>query len=121
LEPAEVRQAVSAVRLFIEQHGDSRFDLLDGSAADKFRKPVVNRAGWRKGSGLDQMWLIPSETWRSEVCVGLDPKFVAQTLSDLNILKRGRDGFQTVRKVEGKCMRVYVITAAIFDDGARGA
>jgi uncharacterized protein (DUF927 family) len=66
-EAAEIRQAVEAVRLFIEQFGESRFDPLDVS---EFR-PAINRAGWRTGSGSTEQWLIPPETWKSEVCDGL--------------------------------------------------
>jgi putative DNA primase/helicase len=48
-EPAEVRQAIEQVRLFIEQNGESRFELWTIPA-----RPVNNRAGWRKGSGPDR-------------------------------------------------------------------
>jgi putative DNA primase/helicase len=68
-EPAEVRQAIEQVRLFIEQHGDARFELPDGSDA----RPVANRAGWRKGSGPDREWWVPPQVWKSEICLGLDP------------------------------------------------
>ncbi|MFZ2105416.1 MAG: hypothetical protein WAV18_08530, partial [Roseiarcus sp.] len=74
-----------------------------------------NRAGWRKGEGPDREWLIPSETWRAEICDGLDPKFVARTLGEAGILRRAIDGFQQVRKIGGTCKRVFVIGAAIFD------
>ena len=56
-EPAEVRQAIEQVRLFVEQHGESRFDRTDNDGA----RPVNNRAGWRRGFGPDRHWLIPSE------------------------------------------------------------
>lgn len=54
VEAAEIRQAIAQVRLFIEQHGDSRFDL-HGRSSDA--RPVSNRAGWRNGSGPDREWL----------------------------------------------------------------
>ena len=73
-EPAEDRQAIEQVRLFIEAHGESRFESLD----DPDARPVINRAGWRKGDGSDREWLIPPETWRAEICNGLDSKLVAQ-------------------------------------------
>jgi hypothetical protein len=41
-EPAEVRQAIEQVRLTIEQHGESRLS-------------------WRKGSGIEREWWIPSD------------------------------------------------------------
>ena len=112
-EPAEVRQAIEQVRLFIEQHGESRFEPLDTSEA----RPVINRAGWRRGDGAAREWLIPSEVWKAEICAGLDPKFVARTLTERGMLERTGDGFQPVRKISGANKRVYVINASIFDGG----
>jgi putative DNA primase/helicase len=111
VEAAEARQAVAQVRLFIEQYGDSRFDPLRKSEA----RPANNRAGWRNGTGPSRQWFIPPETWKSEVCVGLDPNFVAKTLSERGMLKRAKDGHQSVVKIEGTAERVYVITLRIFD------
>ena len=113
-EPAENRQAIEQVRLFIETHGESRFEPLDEPDA----RTVLNRAGWRKGDGPDREWLIPPETWRAEICNGLDPKLVARTLAEAGMLKRASDGFQQVRKIDGTAKRVFVIGAAIFDGGA---
>ncbi len=110
-EAAEIRQAVETVRLFIEQYGGSRFDPLDDADA----RPVINRAGWRRGSGSSEQWLIPPETWKSAVCQGLDPNVVARTLVERQMLKRAKDGFQSEVKIEGTSKRVYVITARIFD------
>ncbi len=76
-EPAEVRQAIEQVRLFIEQHGESRFEALDATEP----RVVLNRAGWRKGSGADRQWFIPSGPWRDDVCRGLDSKLVARVLA----------------------------------------
>ncbi len=112
-EPAEARLAVEQVRRFIEAHGDYRFEPLDNVEA----RAVPNRAGWRKGEGLEREWLIPSETWRGEICAGLDPKLVARTLWQAGILRRGSDGFQQVRTIDGASKRVFVIGAAIFDGG----
>ena len=46
--PYEARQAVAQIRHFIEVHGDSRFD--DITTPDPDRKPVANRAGFRRES-----------------------------------------------------------------------
>jgi len=78
---------------------------------------VPNRLGWHKGSGAERAWMIPSETWRTEICGGLDPKMVARTLAERGMLERAGDGFQPVRKIGGVNKRVYVITASIFDGG----
>jgi uncharacterized protein (DUF927 family) len=112
-EPAEVRQAVEAVRHFIEAHGEARFDNLD----DLDARPVANRAGWRKGSGEVRQWLIPPEVWKQDVCAGLDPKFVAGVLADRGALAKGPDGNTCVAKVGGTSKRFYVVTPRIFDGG----
>ncbi len=112
-EPAEARQALNQVRLFIVQHGDSRFDPLDNPEA----KPSPNRAGWRKGEGEEREWLIPPETWKAEICAGLDPKDVARTLAERGLISRIGDGFQAVRSLNGASKRVYVINARILSGG----
>ena len=116
-EPAEVRQAIQQVRLYIEQHGDSRFDPLDNVEA----KPSPNRAGWRKGEGEEREWLIPPETWKAEICAGLDFGFVACTLAEHGLIERASDGFQPVRRIGGSNKRVYVLNARIFAGGGHDA
>ena len=111
VEAAEVRQAIEQVRRFIEQYGDSRFDVHGHADA----RPAPDRAGWRAGSGDVEEWMIPPETWKSEVCAGLDPKLVARTLSERNMLRRANDGYQCVVKIKGTAKRVYVVTARIFE------
>jgi putative DNA primase/helicase len=112
-EPAEVRQAIEQVRLFIEQYGESRFEALD----DPDARLVSNRAGWRKANGPDREWMIPPEVWKSEICNGLDSTLVARTLAERGMLLRAGDGFQPVRKIDGANKRVYVVAASIFDGG----
>jgi putative DNA primase/helicase len=114
LEPAEVRQAIEAVRHFIEAHGDARFDLDDRDA-----RPVHNRAGWRKGAGDEQRWLILPEVWKAEVCAGLDPTSVARVLAEptRGVLIKGNDSYSKVEKIAGTSKRVYVITPRVFDGG----
>jgi putative DNA primase/helicase len=113
-EPAEVRQAIEQVRLFIEQHGESRFEALDDSDA----RPVYNRAGWRKGSGSDREWMIPPEVWKAEICNGLDSTMVARTLAERGKLRRALDKFARVERIAGQSKRVYVVTANIFAGGS---
>ena len=114
-EGAEVREAVSRVRLFIETHGDSRFEPVEKS--QDFR-PVTNRAGWRKGAGSERVWLVPAETWKAEICSGLDAGLVARVLADRGMLERGNDGLQRVHKIEGRSQRAYTITAEIMGGDA---
>ena len=112
-EPAETRQAIEQVRLFIEQHGDARFALLGEDNA----RPVMNRAGWRSGEGITRQWLIPPEIWKAEICAGRDPKMVARALAERGMLERAKDGFQPVQRIDGALKRVFVVKAGIFDGG----
>ena len=110
-EAGEVQAAISQVRLFIERHGDSRFEFVGTQDRN-----VNNRAGWRKGEGAEREWLIPSETWKSEVAVGHDPKFVARVLAERGMLRRGDDGNTCVERIQGRSQRVYAVTASILSE-----
>jgi len=112
-EPAETRQAIEQVRLFIVLHGGSRFEALD----DPDARPVNNRLGWCKGSGDTREWWIPSQTWRAEICNGLDPQLVARVLHERRMLRRQGGGtYQcTVNIGGGARSRAYVLTAAILE------
>ena len=111
-EAAEVQAAISQVRLFVEQHGDFRFEPMSGTPD----RPVINRAGWHREKGTKREWLIPPETWKAEVAVGHDPTLVARVLAERGMLKRAKDGFQCVEKIQGRSQRVYVVTAGIVTE-----
>jgi uncharacterized protein (DUF927 family) len=115
IEPAEARQAVQQVRLLIEAHGESRFQSLD----DPDTRPVNNRLGWRKGAGPEREWWVPSQTWKEEVCAGLDPQFVARVLAERGMLRRQGGNVRqcTVNVGGGQRARAYVLTVAILDGG----
>jgi len=114
-EPAEVRQAVEHARLIIETHGDARFQPID----DPDAKPVINRLGWRKGAGAEREWWVLPESWKAELCAGLDPQSVARVLAERGMLRRqGGNVLQcTVNVGGGQRVRAYVLTAAILDGG----
>jgi putative DNA primase/helicase len=111
MEAGEVQSAIAQVRLFIEQHGDSRFDSV--VAQDR---PVNNRAGWRKGEGSEREWLIPPEIWKFEVTVGHDPQMVPQVLVDRAMLRPGSDCNLCVERIQGTSRRVYAVTASILSE-----
>jgi uncharacterized protein (DUF927 family) len=112
--PYEARQAIAQVRHFIEAHGDSRFD--DITTPDPDRKPVTNRAGFRRDHGEARRWLIPPEVWRNEVCAGLNAREVAKTLAGLRMLEPDGEGkFSRSETIGGRKQRVYVLKPAIFE------
>jgi len=114
--PAEIRQIFAKVRRFLELHGDARFD--DITTPDPDRRPVINRAGYRRGVGDDRRWLVLPEVWRAEICNGSDPTEVAKLLSGQGMLEKG-EGDNYTRKVRlpgsNKTQRFYVLTPAIYE------
>lgn len=128
VEPAEEREAISAVRRFIEMHGTSRFEPM-GTLAPKsdigedLDVRIHNRAGFRRigddEGGIEH--LVLPEAWRSEVCAGMDAVRVAKTLANRGFLLPGEDG-KLQKKVRLKgfstSVRCYVISSAILGDDA---
>ena len=111
-EPHEVLSAISQVRDFIERHGDARFEPLE----DTSRRPVPNRAGYRRNRGRDLQWLVSPEVWKGEVAAGFNPSDVARWLSDRGMQLRAADGFTSVVKVDGRPQRFYILTARLLED-----
>ena len=100
-----------------QMHGDSRFD--DIAMPDPDRKPVANRAGFRRGHGETRRWLVPPEVWRNEICAQLNPRETAKTLADLHMLETDGEGkFSRSETVNGKKQRFYVLTPAYSKVGA---
>ena len=107
--------ALSQVRLFIEKHGDARFEKVGATDAI----PIRDRAGWRRNDGDDREWLIPPEIWRTEVCAGLNPTAVAKALAERGILRPDSDGsYSRPERIQRgqKPTRVYVMTMKIMTE-----
>lgn len=125
--PAEEREAISAVRRFVELHGNSRFEPMgelinrDGMG-EPIEVRIQNRAGFRRrdaAGGLE--YLVLPEVWRGEVCAGMDAVTVAKTLAARGMMKSGGDGkLQNLQRVPGfsNPVRCYVITSGILGDDA---
>jgi uncharacterized protein (DUF927 family) len=123
---SEDATAVQTVRAFLERHGEARFGLIDhdgdgGPYAAGSGWPIQNRAGWRiKPQKKSEAWryLFLPETWRAEVCAGLDPQAAARALQRAGHLVSG-DGRNLARREwvpsEGKQIRVYVVSGSIFE------
>lgn len=127
VEPAEEREAVAAVRRFIELHGNARFEPMGNLVpTDGMGQPIdmriPNRAGFRRrddNGGIE--YLVLPEAWRGEVCAGLDAGMVARTLLARGMLAAGGDGKpQKKMRIPGfpKSPRCYVITSDILGDDA---
>jgi uncharacterized protein (DUF927 family) len=112
--PSDAENAVKQVRAFLEAHGLSRFQETENSFGI-----VNNRVGFRrKSAGSDEIgeYLILRESFRTEVCKGFDPKFVADVLAERGYLEKSRDNktTQNARLPGLGQTRVYVVNAEIF-------
>jgi putative DNA primase/helicase len=108
---AEAMQAIRRVRRFIEEHGESRFARWDHAAGDR---PTVRRAGFHRSDGERNLFVVFPETFKEEICAGLDSRFVARLLRDRGILLPDGDGRVTRgMRLPGfaKSARMYVLDA----------
>lgn len=123
-------EAIRTVRAFIGQHGNSRFEAIEGLAAtDQYGVPieqrVINRVGFRrrekiggKDTGGTEYLILP-ELWRSEVCAGLDPTAAARALVAAGHMRRAGDGKITHKdRIPGfpHPVRVYIVGSTILGD-----
>ncbi|GBR28625.1 DNA/RNA helicase [Komagataeibacter oboediens DSM 11826] len=126
-QAAEDRTAIEQVRLFIEEHGESRFTLLGGldGDGDDSRSRTINRAGYRRkvtteGGAEKWEYLIFPAVWREVVCKGLDARRAAQSLIAAGYLNSGGGGSPTsvIKDPEKeKAARFYVVNGEIVDGG----
>jgi putative DNA primase/helicase len=117
--------ALAQVRAFLEAHGESRFTLLTPPVSGGEPSPpemarTINRAGFRRRTDDGDAWeyLILPETWKAEVCKGLDARQTADMLAGRGLLvgstKRHRSVLVRI-PTEGS-RRVYVVSGAILGD-----
>jgi uncharacterized protein (DUF927 family) len=118
--PSDAENAVKQVRAFLEAHGLSRFQETDNTFGI-----VNNRVGFRRKSPVtDELgeYLILRESFRTEVCKGFDPKFVAGVLAERGYLQKSSDNknLQNARLPGLGQTRVYVVNSEIFNtDGEK--
>jgi putative DNA primase/helicase len=111
-------QAVVVVRAFIAAHGASRFELIGGSDDQK----VINRAGWKRLTNGGLEYLITPDCWKTEICLGLSHKRVADAVNKAGFLLGASDRHrQALQRIEGHGpVRVYVVSGTILEGGDDG-
>jgi putative DNA primase/helicase len=123
---AETAAQLDRVRSALVQYGAGRFTQLrpidgqsEGWQEDYPDRPVQNRIGWRKRDGGRDEFLIPPETWRSEICAPamLDPIATARTLARAGFSRRDGKNLTVNERLPGfkKPVRVYAISAALLE------
>lgn len=96
---------LAAVRLFIEQHGASRFQDLDAQMGT-----CPNRVGFRRNvRGVTEYIVLP-ESFRAEIIRGFSPRRAAAVLRNAGWLHLSDDKNTTKRELPGMGrVRVYVL------------
>ncbi len=86
----EDQAALDQVMLFLEQHGQSRFQELD--------KPdtiCINRVGYCKRTEKGTEYYILPKSFKAEVCKGLNSRRVAKVLDEAGVLLRDSPNHRT--------------------------
>ncbi len=88
----EEKAALAQVKKFFEQHGESRFSPFEGvPIAEK----TPNRVGFKKkGDDGIEFYVLP-ESFKTEICRGLDPNFVADICVKNGLIKTDSTGSST--------------------------
>jgi uncharacterized protein (DUF927 family)/phage/plasmid primase-like uncharacterized protein len=108
----EERSLLAQVEAFLEAHGGSRFEPIDG--VDR-GPPVRDRVGFVRidGDGARQYLVLP-EQFRREVVTGFDVKWSARVLAENNLLVTQGDRHTCTERIPalGGIKRVYVLAPA---------
>lgn len=111
---SDAEASVQQVRMFIEEHGASRFQSTEETAKSE---RVVNRAGFRRvGSDGITEYLIMPQVFKSEVCKGFNHRHVREELKRRGALVRQEpDWTIKPRLPEVGSVRVYCVRSSIFE------
>ncbi len=86
------KAALEQVTLFLEQHGQSRFQDLERPDMQ-----CINRAGFRERTEQGTTYYILPESFKAEVCKGISAQRTAKLLAEKGILQKG-DGKNMTRR-----------------------
>lgn len=97
---------LAQVRLFLEQHGVSRFQDMDTEQTHG----VINRVGFRRKAGDTTEYLILPESFRAEVVKGFSQKRAARVLDAAGWLRCGQGRNTVLERLPGMGVsRVYAL------------
>lgn len=112
----EEQMAIAQVKRFFEQHGESRFSSWESGPLES---KTINRAGFKRiVDGELEFYLFP-ETFKSEVCAGLDPGYVSKVCLKNGFLIPDSKGNPTrserLPHSEGKTSRCYKFAHTVLN------
>lgn len=111
LEAKESSIALSQVRHFFELHGESRFS----SWLQDDQQKTINRAGFRRNG---EFFVFP-EVFKSDICAGLNSRYVAQLCIEKGWLVAdgaGKAASSHRMPDTGTTRRVYHFSSKVFED-----
>ena len=103
----ENENIINAVALFLEKHGQSRFQDVDDKNSTCF-----NRAGFRRMMDGQVQYLVLPQSFK-EIVVGYPPARAARVLYEAGLLEKGKEADRYTNKVktpEGKRQTCYILT-----------
>jgi putative DNA primase/helicase len=114
---ADAEHGIRQLRLFLEKHGDSRFDTLTLENTYMRR----DRAGFRQSTHDGYEYFILPEVFKTEICSGYAPKVVCQVLADRGVIGTSPTPsgvrYQIKKRMPGLGpIWVYHVKPSIFDD-----
>lgn len=107
----EETEIISQVKRFFEAHGMARFYNADHPD----ERTIPNMAGYRRDTGEGWAYYVYPETFKQEVCNGLNLSAVCKLLSDKGLMVPGSDRTSGLHRFNGRQQRFYHITAAVTD------
>lgn len=117
----EEAQAIERIRLFIMQHGESRFTDLD-NYDEKRPVKTIDRVGYKErdfDNGVRvMMYLFDATTFKSIVCKGISHKTAIAALKKRGYLKHEKNRDQHLSKNEtdnGRRERFYTVKSTILE------
>lgn len=121
---SEEIRALNQVKGYFEQHGESRFTLINPHVEDNVGQRTINRAGFRTvaNNGSVEYWVMP-EAYKTQICAGFDPKLVTRVLIENNYLQLDSAGkAQITKRLPGSeaASRVYVFNSSIIESNNTG-
>ncbi len=117
----EIDAGMKQVQSFLQQYGESRFELLTNDATSG-GSLLRDRAGYRKNEGGTAHFLVFPQVFIREICQGFDAKLIAQHLRDRGHLRHTEGRLQVQKRLPptSKKQWVYSISSSVLegDDNA---
>jgi putative DNA primase/helicase len=112
----EQKKIISQIKNYLERYGSSKFITLDACGDETLAPKPIDRIGYKQEyNGVYHYYVFP-ESYKNELCKGLDYRQVTKLLAKLNYINQDHQGKNQISKNLpglGK-VRVYHINPSIL-------